>query len=525
MFLGRNGNNRVTSRSENRIRFPSNSRSLTRKALTAVKIASTIRAAGAQQELVFQYKKGQDLAGLDDLLEAGTIDSYRQTKDSVIIDINQATDRAAVAKALETPAAIPVLEKAKQLFIPPDMSESVAPEYLKFRGWSLAGAVLGGALGFLNTQINLRATNASFSSVESAALAGTISGYLGTASAMGASYLAKRGDADPKRAFATASLMQTANTIGLMAGLTVLPTRFVPISFSSVVVGSVAGAIGSSAGINIGNHIAKEHARGVVGAKNANQDRFVGFFGVPLALAVTRGVKATGLPMDPTLASIGLLGSALLLCNIQAANSLHFEGVDRGKLEELVSALGEGKSIPQAPSSGFIGTLKEVFVAPTKEEGKVEHLLDPTPLLQNERLAILAKEDYLVGLSPQGKVQLAFRKNVGSQALLKGMRQALILESLKPHLSLAEKVAPGKAELALTELSYRALNFDGDWRGRVADAGWHLHAQKLEVGCEQQWRAKAGELSPVTESQFKSFRQNPSEESLKALIAGGPVLP
>ena len=225
-----------------------------------MKIASTIRPAGSQQELVFQYKKGQDLAGLDELLEAGSIDSYRQTKDSVIVDINQATDRAAVSKALETPAAIPLLEKAKQLFIPPDMSESVAPEYLKFRGWSLAGAVLGGALGFLNTQINLRATNASFSSVESAALAGTISGYLGTASAMGASYLAKRGDADPKRAFATASLMQTANTVGLMAGLTILPTRFVPISFSSVIVGSVAGAIGSSAGINIGNHIAKYQA-------------------------------------------------------------------------------------------------------------------------------------------------------------------------------------------------------------------------------------------------------------------------
>lgn len=489
-------------------------------------IQSTIkRAIQSEQELVFKYKKGQNLKGLDDLLESGSIDSYRQTSDSVIVDINPSTDRNAVAKALETPAAIPLVEKAKQLFIPPDMSENVAPEYLAFRGWSLAGAVLGGALGFLNTQINLKATNSSFSNVENAALAGTISGYLGTASAMGASFLAKRGDADPKRAFATASLLQTVNTIGLMAGLSAFPTAFVPFSYSSVVLGSVAGAIGGSAGINIGNHMAKEHARGEVGAKNANQDRFVGFFGVPLALAVTRGIKATGLPVDPTLASIGLLGSALLLCNIQAANSLRFEGVDRQQLEELVNNLSQGKKISAADSTGFLGTLKEIFVAPEKEEGKIQHLTDPASLLQGDRLTLLGKEDYLVGVSPEGKVQLAFRKNVNTQTLLKGTRHALMLESLTSQLPLAEKVAPGRGELLLTELSYRALSLDGDWRSRVADAGWHLHAQKLEVGCEQQWRANPMELSTVSDSQFKDFQQTPTEEKLRALTTNGVVFP
>lgn len=489
-------------------------------------IQSTIkRVDQSDQELVFKYKKGQNLKGLDDLLESGKIDSYRQTQDSVVVDINESTDRKAVEKALETPAAIPLVEKAKQLFVPPDMSENVAPEYLSFRGWSLAGAVLGGALGFLNTQINLRATNASFSNLENAALAGTISGYLNTASAMGASFLAKRGDVDPKRAFATASLMQTVNTIGLMTGLSVFPTAFIPISYSSVVLGSVAGAIGGSAGINIGNHMAKEHARGEVGAKNANQDRFAGFFGVPLALAVTRGVKATGLPVDPTLASIGILGSALLLCNIQAANSLRFEGVDRKQLEELVADLTEGKKIPRAESTGFIGTLKEIFVAPEKEEGKLVHINDPAPLLQGDRLTMLGKEDYLVGLSSEGKVQIAFRKNVTGQALLKGTRHALLLDGLKPQLALAEKVAPGRGELLLTELSYRALSVDGDWRSKVADAGWHLHAQKLEVGSEQQWRANPVELSPVSEAQLKDFQQNPTEEKLRALTTNGVVLP
>lgn len=487
-------------------------------------IQSTVRKADSHQDLVFKYKKGQDLKGLDDLLDAGSIDSYRQTAESVIVDVNDSTDHAAVAKALETPAAIPLVEKAKQLFIPPDMKESVAPEYLKFRGWSLAGAVLGGALGFLNTQINLKATNASFSSVENAALAGTISGYLGTASAMGASYLAKRGDADPKRAFATASLLQTANTIGLMAGLSVFPASFVPVSFGSVIVGQVAGAIGGSAGINIGNHIAKEHARGEVGAKNGNQDRFAGFFGVPLALAVTRSVKATGIPVDPTLASIGILGAALLVCNIQAANSLQFEGVDRKHLEQLVSDLAQGKKLPTADSSGFLGTIKEVFVAPTKEEGSIEHLNDPTSLMQNERLSLLGKEDYLVGLSAEGKVQLAFRKNINSQVLLKGTRHAQILESLKPQLETAEKVVPGKGELALTELAYRALTVEGDWRTKVADAGWHLHAQKLGVGCEQQWRANAVPVSAISESQLREFQQNPTAESLRALLADGPLL-
>lgn len=488
-------------------------------------IQSTIRKTDrSNQEVVYKYKKGQDLKGLDKLVESGSIDSYRQTADSVIVDVNQSTDRKAVDKALETPAAIPLVEKAKQLFIPPDMDQNVAPEYLAFRGWSLAGAVLGGALGFLNTQINLKATNASFSNLENAALAGTISGYLGTASAMGASYLAKRGDADPKRAFATASLMQTVNTIGLMAGLSMFPTAFIPFSYSSVVLGSVAGAIGGSAGINIGNHMAKEHARGEVGAKNANQDRFVGFFGVPLALAVTRGIKATGLPVDPTLASIGVLGSALLLCNMQAANSLHFEGVDRKQVESLVKDLADGKKIPKADSSGFLGTIKEVFVAPEKEEGTIEHLTDPAPLLQGDRLTILGKEDYLVGLSPEGKVQLAFRKNVNSQAILKGVRHAQLLEGLKPQLALAEKVAPGQGELLLTELSYRALNVDGDWRAKVADAGWHLHAQKLEVGCEQQWRAHPVDLPAVSDAQLKDFEQKPSEDKLRQIAAGGVVL-
>lgn len=488
-------------------------------------IQSTVRPADrSQQELVYKYKKGQDLKGLDKLLESGSIDSYHQTEESVIVDINDSTDRKAVDKALETPAAIPLVEKAKQLFIPPDMEKNVAPEYLAFRGWSLAGTVLSGALGFLSAQINLNATNASFSNAESAALAGTISGYLGTASAMGASFLAKRGDADPKRAFATASLLSTVNTVGLMAGLTLFPTAFMPVSFTSVVAGSVATAIGGSAGINIGNHIAKEHARGEVGAKNANQDRFLGFLGVPLALGLTRAIKATGLPVNPTLASIGFLGSALLLTNVQAANSLRFEGIDRKQLEALVKALSEGKDLPNAPSSGFMETLKEVFVAPDMEEGVVEHLEAPDSLMQGERLALLGKEDYLVGLSSKGKVQLCFRKNVTSQALLKGTAHALLLAELKAHRELAEKVAPGQGELLLTELSYRALSVDGDWKAKVSDAGWHLHAQKLEVGSERRWRANPVELTPVSRESLRAFRENPTEERLRELASGGLVL-
>lgn len=476
-------------------------------------------------EIKYPYKKGKELDALDQMVKSGDIDSYHQTEEAVVVIPNSTTDRKALDDAMAIAPRAPMLKRAKELLIPPDLDENCAPEYLEFRAWSLAGAVLGGALGFLNAQVNLTATNASFSTVENAALAGTISGYLSTASSLGASYLAKNGDVNPKRSFMIASLMQTANTVTMMSGLSLFPTQYLPFSYGSTVVGAVAGAIGSSAGINIANHMAREQARGVVGAKNGNQDKLAGFFGVPLALAVNHGIKATGIPVDSTLASIGVLGTALFLCNVKAAASLRFEPADRGRLEGLVTTLAGGQAVPEAPSTGLWGSVKELFRPPAEQEGEIEYLDSPTSLMQPERLGLLSQEDYLVGLDANGRSRLVFRRNAGKNALIRGVRQAQILAELEPHRGLAEQLVPGKGELLLTELSYRALDVDSDWKEQLTRAGWHLHAEKLRVGSEQQWAAKKQSTEPISPAQIKAFEANPSVDALRNLMAGSELLP
>ena len=475
----------------------------------------------APNSLTHSYKAGQGLDKLDQMLADGEISSYYQVGDKVTVVTNSLTDSSKLDKALTEPATLPLLKKAGQLFIPPDMKENCAPEYLRFRLWQLGSAVCGGALGFVNAQISLNALNKSFSTTEKAALAGSILGTTSTFSSMGASFLAKKGDADPKQSYLQSTLLASAATLITMGGLLFLPKQYLPFMLASTLMGSVAGGLGSSAGVNIANHMAKESARGTVGATNGNQDRAAGFLGVPLALGLARAATALGL--NPTLTSVGVLGTALLVCSWKSATALRFESVDRNQLEKLAANLLDGQELPQAGSAdlkAFAGKLLLV----KEPEGALTYLKSPASLLQPDRVALLGKEDYLVGLDATGKSSLIFRNNAGADSLIQGVAQALLLQRCAGLSSLAEELAPGKGELLLTELSYRALPRGADWKEQLSHNGWHVHSEKLKVGCEEHWRGNAGKFNPISSEALSKLLETPTSAGLRELLKDSPFL-
>ena len=79
------------------------------------------------------FKPGQPLDKLDEMLGKGEIASYVQEGDHISVQTNPSTDAAKLDQALTQPASLPYLAKASQLFVPPDIKENCAPEYLRFR--------------------------------------------------------------------------------------------------------------------------------------------------------------------------------------------------------------------------------------------------------------------------------------------------------------------------------------------------------------------------------------------------------
>ena len=90
------------------------------------------------------------LDGLQQWVEDGRIQSYSREGDRFIIYASDSAMLDAVARLPKSKLPHPRVEKAKEVFLPPNMKENVAPEYLKFRAWALGGSVCGAAIGFAN---------------------------------------------------------------------------------------------------------------------------------------------------------------------------------------------------------------------------------------------------------------------------------------------------------------------------------------------------------------------------------------
>jgi hypothetical protein len=204
---------------------------------------------------------------------------------------------------------------------------------------------------------------------------------------------------------------------------------------------------------------------------------------------------------------------------------MRFESVDRKQIETLVQSLLDGKDPAAVPESGILSTVKQIFRPPAEQQGSILHLHDAKPLMQPERISLLATEDYLVGLTAEGKPQLVFRNNCGVNSLIRGTAHALLAQRCVPLRELAEQLAPGKADLLLTELSYRALPGGSTWKDQLSLKGWHVHATKLQVGTEDRWRGKPTTVNTVSAKDFRELLDKPSLEQLRAVLEGSPLLP
>jgi hypothetical protein len=466
---------------------------------------------------------GSSLQELDAKVREGSIESYSQVGDTVTITTNEKTNLEELKKFAAPKAPSSIVQKATQVFVPPNMDEVCAPEYAQLRFWQVAGGVLGGALGYCGAATMFQSQQASFPNGAGIAMAGAWNSYVGLAANTAASMtVARMGDVDPKRVALYSGLWSTANTFAQYAGATFLPSHNLPVSLALNVSGAFAGNLGGSAGSHVANHLVVEHARGTVGAINGNQDRFAGLLGTPLGIGVQYACHKMG--FQSALVPIGILGGALLLCNLQQINSMRFESVDRAQMEKLVGALLDGQEPESVKESGLWSTVKDVFSPAPEQEGSILHLNDAQELLQDERIGLLASEDYLVGLSAEGKSKLVFRNNCSVNSLIRGTAHALLLKRAEHLRSVAEEVAPGKAERVLTELAYRALPGGSSWKDQLSLKGWHIHPTRLKVGSENRWRAKPEAVNTISQQEWNEVLASPSPERLRQALQGSPLL-
>lgn len=468
--------------------------------------------------LVLKIPPGASLSELDAKVREGEIAGYRQEGDQVTITLTPRSDVEKLRLLSMPKASSSVWNKLSQVLIPPNREETCAPEYLALRTWQVAGGVIGGALGYCGATVLFNSQQASFPNGQGIAMAGAWNSYVGLAANTAASMtVARMGDVDPKRVALYSGLWSTANTFAQYAGAVYLPGQHLPVSLALNVSGAFSGNLGGSAGTHVANHMVVEHARGTVGAINGNQDRFAGLLGTPLGIGVQYACSAVGL--HPTLAPLGILGGALLFCNLQQINAMRFESVDRARLEGLVGSLLDGKEPESVPKSGLWGTVKGIFSSPPDQEGSIKHLDSAKPLLQDERVSMLAAEDYLVG-----REGLVFRQNCGVNSLIRGTAHALMLQRCEGLTKVAEEVAPGKAELLLTELSYRALPGGSSFKDQLSLRGWHVHPTKLRVGVEEKWRGKPYQVNAISSKEFQELLATPSATQLKSLMEDSPLL-
>ena len=117
-----------------------------------------------------------------------------------------------------------------------------------------------------------------------------------------------------------------------------------------------------------------------------------------------------------------------------------------------------------------------------------------------------------------------FRNNCGVNSLIRGTAHALLLERCQGLSDLAEQLVPGKAELVLTELSYRALPGGSSWKDQLSLKGWHIHPTKLRVGSPERWRGKPTTVNTVSAKEFGDLLAAPTLDGLRKALEGSPLL-
>jgi hypothetical protein len=350
----------------------------------------------------------------------------------------------------------------------------------------------------MNTRVNLDAVRLAFDTTEKAALAATASGMVGKVSSMAASFLAQRGDRDPRRYFLLSSLLSSASALAVLGLVSAVPSLYLPVTLGVAAVGALAGTLGGAAGINLFNHLARGHSRGVVAAKNANQDLLADMLGMPVALGLSRLARALGL--NPYLATLGVLGTALVVCNLKAASSLRFQSLDRGGLQEVLDSYIRGSGIPEAPAGSVRATLRSLFAPEGQGLKRVQFVDSLAPFAETgqnleDLLRQFGGERYLLALAAPDRILVALRPEASGDDVVKACLHARLVER-----ALEEGAAPA----GLVELAARALPAGVKWVEELERRGWYLHPARLGIGpSRQSWEERPPrQRDPLTPGQF-----------------------
>lgn len=475
---------------------------------------------------------GTTVEGIDDLVKDGTIRSYVRTREALVAyaDSADAAKKVATLKLQPSPVLSgSIIDRARQLLLPPNMSETVAPEYLRFRAWSLASSVLSGAINFMGAALVADANKIAFATGANVATASFATGLVYKGTAIGSSYLAGMGDTNPKKFMLMGTMVNGANAIINVGLLAVMPKAIVPLNTFMSGTSAVANTFAGAANVNVFNHLATGDNRGIVQAKNSNQDMIADFLGAPLALGMMAGAAHFGL--SPYLATVSVLGPLMLVCNVQAARELHMESLDRPSIENIADAIIDTGQAPDAPHTGLFGTLKNLFFSKAKPGDPRLRTAASMDELVNAATAngtsidvlygIFRHEKFLLTEGKDGGIVLTFRADADIQDYLKGFTHARLLERvLNSKIPDVMKKIGAPDRSLLMELAYRGLPYAMPKPEKLTNQGWHTNVNSLGVQeVDGAWTAPSvSRVNKVSTEQLTALIANPDEQTIRKLL-------
>jgi len=444
----------------------------------------TIEPKGDLYKVTRRIKPDQRVEGLPQMLEEGTIALYNEQEDKVTIFARsrEGADLAADLNVVKKPSKI--IEKAKEIFLPPDMEKTVAPEYLKFRAWALGASIAAGAVSFSNIAVSMNAVKQAFSSTEKAALAQTINTFVWRFSYMGGSFLAPKGEEDPRKFYMTSNLISSTNSLATLGVLSMIPKAYVPLTVSTSILGAVGSTLGSAAGVNVFNRMALKN-KGVVQTKNSNQDLVASMLGMPVAL----GMKwvAGRLGVNSALLTAGTMAPVMFFCALKAASSIRMEPIRRTELEKLVDNYIATGVVEAAPTKSPMQMLSSLFTSSDEKfsaniniASDLDQVLDPKQDAQTT-FSIYKNDKYLLSYEAgANKINIGVRQDGNLDDIFKAYTQARVMEELGPRLfPQIESLVGDKAATAFAELVHRAADPPARCIKELTRQGWHANHLKL----------------------------------------------
>jgi polyhydroxyalkanoate synthesis regulator phasin len=394
--------------------------------------------------------------------------------------------------------------------------------------WQLGGAVCGGALGFVNNIVSEGAKGL-IQDKSKIAKSAEVNTNIGRILIMAGSYIARKGDADPKRFTFISSAIASGTTLVAIATLAAFPGAFFPVVLGTAVSGVISGTLGGAAGVNIANHMAKGPNKGEVAAKNSNQDLLAALMGAPLAMSLSK--IATVMGTNPVLLTLGTMGVGLAVCTVMGASATKMEPVTQEKLENIVDQYIKTGQIPEAEQKSWRQNIKSLFHTPSENVSKrITFARSLDEVVGNGKDAAGAdglfpmfNDDHFL-LSYHGsydKINILFKKKAAFNDVARAFTQARLMEmaldgGMFPAL---QQVCGDRAGKALADLTHRTVPSEMKIDDGMKEKGWHPSAGNLSFEKLDIPNGPATETAvPITLEQFMKLVADPSPEELRKFV-------